>query len=82
MIYHCGPVVRKDGERHWRFVAAGPTTSIREEPYQATVIGEYGVRGVIGKGGMGTRPWPPASKTAPSTSTPSAGLRSLLAAAR
>jgi len=51
MIYHCGPVVRKDGESY-SFVAAGPTTSIREEPYQATVMKKYGVRGVIGKGGM------------------------------
>ena len=52
VIYHCGPVVRKDGEK-WSFVSAGPTTSIREEPYQAKVIESYGVRGVIGKGGMG-----------------------------
>jgi len=51
MIYHCGPVVKKEGERY-SFVAAGPTTSIREEPYQATVMKKYGVRGVIGKGGM------------------------------
>src|SRR5436853_7770227 len=35
--------------------AAGPTTSIREEPYQADVIKRYGVRAVIGKGGMGTK---------------------------
>ena len=52
VIYHCGPVVRKDGDR-WSFVAAGPTTSAREEPYQAKVIESYTVRGVIGKGGMG-----------------------------
>ena len=52
MIYHCGPVVKKTGDS-WEFVAAGPTTSIREEPYQGTVIQEYGLRGVIGKGGMG-----------------------------
>jgi len=51
MIYHCGPVIRKDGEEY-SFVAAGPTTSIREEPYQGTVMKKYGVRGVIGKGGM------------------------------
>lgn len=51
MIYHCGPVVRKDGDRY-SFVAAGPTTSIREEPYQAAVMHKYLVRGVIGKGGM------------------------------
>jgi fumarate hydratase class I len=44
--------VKKEGDR-WSFVAAGPTTSAREEPYQANVIESYGVRGVIGKGGMG-----------------------------
>jgi fumarate hydratase class I len=52
VIYHCGPVVKKNDVGEWEFVAAGPTTSSREEPYQATVIGEYQVRGVIGKGGM------------------------------
>lgn len=53
-LYHCGPVVRREGEE-WKFVAAGPTTSIREEPYEDKVIETYGVRGVIGKGGMGPR---------------------------
>jgi fumarate hydratase, class I len=52
VIYHCGPVVAKEGEG-WKITAAGPTTSIREEPYQADVISRYGVRAVIGKGGMG-----------------------------
>lgn len=55
VIYHCGPVVKKDEKGKWSFVSAGPTTSAREEPYQSTVIGEYGVRGVIGKGGMGPK---------------------------
>lgn len=55
VIYHCGPVVGKSEEGEWRFVAAGPTTSIREEPYQADVLERYGLRGVIGKGGMGAR---------------------------
>ncbi len=54
VLYHCGPVVVKDGEG-WRVTAAGPTTSIREEPYQAEIIKRYGVRAVIGKGGMGAR---------------------------
>ena len=54
MLYHCGPVVKKD-DQGWHFVAAGPTTSKREEPYEAEVIERYGVRGVIGKGGMGER---------------------------
>jgi fumarate hydratase class I len=55
VIYHCGPVVAKQGDGSWRITAAGPTTSIREEPFQADVIGRYGVRAVIGKGGMGAR---------------------------
>ncbi len=53
-IYHCGPVVKKENET-WTFVAAGPTTSIREEPYEADVIKHFGVRVVIGKGGMGKK---------------------------
>jgi fumarate hydratase subunit beta len=52
IIYHCGPVVRKNPDGSYTFVAAGPTTSAREEPYQAEVIGRYKMRGVIGKGGM------------------------------
>ena len=55
VIYHCGPVVRKNDDGSYSFVAAGPTTSIREEPYQADVICKYGLRGVIGKGGMGPK---------------------------
>ncbi len=54
IIYHCGPVVAKDGDG-WRVTAAGPTTSIREEPYQADIIKRFGVRAVIGKGGMGAK---------------------------
>jgi fumarate hydratase class I len=53
VIYHCGPVVAKQADGRWQVTAAGPTTSIREEPYQADIIGKYGVRAVIGKGGMG-----------------------------
>lgn len=55
VIYHCGPVVKQDAKGEWSFVSAGPTTSSREEPYQSTVIKEYGVRAVIGKGGMGPK---------------------------
>jgi fumarate hydratase class I len=54
VLYHCGPVMLKQGEE-WTVKAAGPTTSSREEPYQATVIEKYGVRAVIGKGGMGAK---------------------------
>jgi fumarate hydratase class I len=55
-VYHCGPVVAQDpATGGWRFVAAGPTASLRAEPWQAEVIARYGIRGVIGKGGMGAR---------------------------
>ena len=53
VIYHCGPVVKKHDDGSWSFVAAGPTTSIREEVYQPEVIEHFNLRGVIGKGGMG-----------------------------
>jgi len=55
VIYHCGPVVIKDPAGAWKVVAAGPTTSTREEPYQWQIIRDHGVRGVIGKGGMGPK---------------------------
>jgi fumarate hydratase class I len=54
IIYHCGPVVIKENDK-WVVKAAGPTTSIREEPYEYNVIKNFGVRGIIGKGGMGAR---------------------------
>jgi len=58
ILYHCGPVMMKEGKppnERWRVTAAGPTTSIREEPYQADVIRRFGVRAIIGKGGMGKK---------------------------
>src|SRR5512139_3961154 len=55
VIYHCGPVVAGLDTKDYRFVAAGPTTSIREEPYQAEVMKHFNVKGVIGKGGMGAK---------------------------
>jgi len=54
VLYHCGPVMLKEGDA-WKVVAAGPTTSIREEPYQGEILKRYGVRAVIGKGGMGAK---------------------------
>jgi len=55
ILYHCGPVVLQDEHGAYQVVAAGPTTSSREEPYQGQIIRQYGIRGVIGKGGMGSR---------------------------
>jgi fumarate hydratase class I len=55
ILYHCGPVVMKQDDGSWKATAAGPTTSIREEPYQWQVIRDCGLRGVIGKGGMGDK---------------------------
>jgi fumarate hydratase subunit beta len=55
LIYHCGPVVSGLDTKEYKFVAAGPTTSIREEPYQADVMKHFNLKGVIGKGGMGAK---------------------------
>ena len=55
VIYHCGPVVSGLDTKQYKFVAAGPTTSIREEPYQGLVMEHFQIRGVIGKGGMGAK---------------------------
>lgn len=55
IIYHCGPVILQDKDGTYHVTAAGPTTSIREEPYQADVMKDYGIVGVIGKGGMGAK---------------------------
>lgn len=55
IIYHCGPVVTGLDTKDYKFIAAGPTTSIREEPYQADVMKHFNVKGVIGKGGMGAK---------------------------
>ncbi len=55
-IYHCGPVVAPDpATGGWRFVAAGPTASVRMEPWTAEVVEAYGPRVILGKGGMGPR---------------------------
>lgn len=55
VIYHCGPVVGGLATKEYRFVAAGPTTSIREEPYQGDVMRHFNLKGVIGKGGMASK---------------------------
>lgn len=55
IIYHCGPVMLKDENGNWEVKAAGPTTSIREEPYQGDIMKKFGIRAVMGKGGMGQK---------------------------
>ena len=55
VLYHCGPVVSGLDTKEYKFVAAGPTTSTREEPYQADVMKHFNLKGVIGKGGMGAK---------------------------
>jgi tartrate/fumarate subfamily iron-sulfur-dependent hydro-lyase beta chain len=54
IIFHCGPVIRKT-RKGFDVISAGPTTSIRMEMYEHQVISEYGLRGVMGKGGMGRK---------------------------
>ncbi len=53
-VFHCGPVVRKMKRKEdWKIVAAGPATSILLEEYAGPLIARYGVRALVGKGGMG-----------------------------
>lgn len=54
VIYHCGPIIRKTDDTY-KMIAAGPTTSIRVEMYESEIIRAYGIRGIIGKGGMGEK---------------------------
>jgi fumarate hydratase class I len=54
VLYHCGPLIQKSGEER-KIIAAGPTTSMRVEMYAAEIIKEYGIKGLIGKGGMGKK---------------------------
>ncbi len=54
VLYHCGPVALQQNDR-WKITAAGPTTSIREEPYEADILKRFGIRAVMGKGGMGAK---------------------------
>lgn len=51
-LYHCGPIVVKGANGEWQVKAAGPTTSVRENPYEPDFIAKSGVRIIIGKGGM------------------------------
>ena len=53
LIYHCGPIVSESKLGEYRFISAGPTTSIRQEPYQSAILRHFKMKGVIGKGGMG-----------------------------
>jgi len=54
VLYHCGPIVRRVGDS-WSVIAAGPTTSYRMEKVEAEFIELFGVRMIIGKGGMGKK---------------------------
>ncbi|MEC4685184.1 MAG: FumA C-terminus/TtdB family hydratase beta subunit [Nitrospirota bacterium] len=54
VLYHCGPIIKKE-EQGYRLIAGGPTTSQRVEMYEWWVIKEYGLKGIIGKGGMGEK---------------------------
>lgn len=54
IIYHCGPIIRKTDDTY-KLISAGPTTSMRVEEYESDAIKAYGIKGIIGKGGMGDK---------------------------
>jgi hydro-lyases, Fe-S type, tartrate/fumarate subfamily, beta region len=51
VIFHAGPIIKKEDDGTYQMVAVGPTTSTRMNPYQAEVL-DQGALAVIGKGGM------------------------------
>ena len=51
VLYHCGPIMARSGDG-WKLVAAGPTTSSRMNSLEPAFIRAFGVRAIIGKGGM------------------------------
>lgn len=53
VMYHCGPIVKKDPD--WKVVSAGPTTSARMDLFEKEFISYYKTRIFVGKGGMGDR---------------------------
>ena len=55
ILYHCGPVVKKEENGEWRIVSAGPTTSARMESIEDRFLERFPVRVIIGKGGMGEK---------------------------
>jgi fumarate hydratase subunit beta len=54
VLFHCGPVVRKE-KNNWIVVSAGPTTSIRMEDLEGKFLSSFGIKMIIGKGGMGKK---------------------------
>ena len=53
VLYHCGPLMKKSNG-DWEIIAAGPTTSSRMESTTPEIIEKLEIRGIIGKGGMGS----------------------------
>jgi hydro-lyases, Fe-S type, tartrate/fumarate subfamily, beta region len=51
VLYHCGPLM-KEGDKGWTVVSAGPTTSARMNSLESKMIRSFGIRAIIGKGGM------------------------------
>jgi fumarate hydratase subunit beta len=53
VIFHCGPIVSGLESKEYKIISAGPTTSIRAEPFMSDIMHHFNLKGVIGKGGMG-----------------------------
>ncbi len=52
VVYHCGPIMKKIESNTWEVVAAGPTTSSRMNTLEPEFIEKFGIKAIIGKGGM------------------------------
>lgn len=51
-LFHCGPIMKQGDDGTWYVIAAGPTTSARMNKLEPEMIESFGIRAIIGKGGM------------------------------
>lgn len=54
VLYHAGPIIKRTADG-LTTISCGPTTSQRVQMYEPWVIEHYGIRAVMGKGGMDGR---------------------------
>ena len=51
VLFHAGPIMKEEGSK-WKAIAVGPTTSSRMNSMEPEFIERFGIRAIIGKGGM------------------------------
>jgi len=52
IIWHCGPIMKKEEDGRWKAVSAGSTTSWKMNDIEPLAMDKLGFNVVIGKGGL------------------------------